>query len=383
MKNTKRTLIIGAVWGVLFFLWWLKGFLYENWRFDLFSYKSWSYLADEFVSGWTISSSSDWIFLFTLIVALPVFFYGWSVFLKVEWKKTAQSVWNALIVRWRKANAPKKVLKIATQKSHKKVRPRPLNRIARAEDALSEPTAPVMNASAASAEKTDMPAFSREAERAAGKSIAGFNTAEPAFMTAADGKDDDLPRGEPRLMEEATDANEDLEALLQMPPIEPLNEDAVSLLIGNGYKVVKEALVGGVPIDYVAIGAEKILVVMLDRQKGDWLADEERFNGEDPLWFSESSHRVSPIFQLVGAAAFLAQKLARKGYLQQVVPVFAEAEGTLINAEDMEDAWKELGVLVCRTHVGGPETLPGLTQTLPKSDGTVDAGDINVIRDLF
>lgn len=382
MKNTKRTLIIGVVWGILFFLWWLKGFLYENWRFDLFSYKSWRYLTDEFVSGWTISSSSDWIFLFTLIIALPVFFYGWRILLKVEWRKTVQLIWTALVVRWRKANAPKKVLKIVAQKSHKKVRPRPLNRIARVEDTLSEPTMTV-KAAADVVEKADVPTFSREAERAAGKSIAGFNVSEPAFMASPADEEEALPSGEPRLVEEPTGAHEDLEALLQIPPIEPLNEDAVSLLISNGYKVVKDAVVGGVPVDYVAIGAEKILVLMLDQQKGDWLADEERFNGEDPLWFSESSHRVSPIFQLVGAAAFLAQKVARKGYLQQVIPVFAESEGTLINAEDMEDTWKELGVLVCRTNIGGPETLASLTQTLPKSEGVIDAGDVNVIRDLF
>lgn len=378
MKSKKRTLIIGAIWGVLFFLWWLNGFLYENWRFDFLSYKSWSYLMNEFMSGWTISSASDWIFLITLFVALPVFLYGWQILLKVQWKKVFQSIQKAILTHWRKANAPKKVLKVAAKKSHKAVRPRPLNRIARVDDARTSAsvTAPKKETT------VDKTTFSREAERSAGKSIAGFGLDEPEFMKSTALATEKLPIAEPRVLEDDL-SDENFEQLIQIPTPEPLNEDPVSLLIGKGYKVVKEALVGGVAVDYVGIGTEKILVVMLDKQKGDWLADEERFNGEDPLWFSESSHRVSPIYQLVGAAAFLAQKMARKGYLQQVVPVFAVSEGVIINAEDMEDTWTELGVLVCRTHIGGPETLKSLTDTLPNSSGSVDTGDINVIRELF
>lgn len=378
MKSKKRTLIIGAIWGVLFFLWWLNGFLYENWRFDFLSYKSWSYLMNEFMSGWTISSASDWIFLITLFVALPVFFYGWQILLKVQWKKVFQTIQKAILTHWRKANAPKKVLKVAAKKSHKAVRPRPLNRIARVDDGRTSAsvTAPKKETT------VDKTTFSREAERSAGKSIAGFGLDEPEFMKSTALATEKLPIAEPRVLEDDL-SDENFEQLIQIPTPEPLNEDPVSLLIGKGYKVVKEALVGGVAVDYVGIGTEKILVVMLDKQKGDWLADEERFNGEDPLWFSESSHRVSPIYQLVGAAAFLAQKMARKGYLQQVVPVFAVSEGVIINAEDMEDTWTELGVLVCRTHIGGPETLKSLTDTLPNSSGSVDTGDINVIRELF
>lgn len=378
MKSKKRTLIIGAIWGVLFFLWWLNGFLYENWRFDFLSYKSWSYLMNEFMSGWTISSASDWIFLITLFVALPVFFYGWQILLKVQWKKVFQTIQKAILTHWRKANAPKKVLKVAAKKSHKAVRPRPLNRIARVDDGRTSAsvTAPKKETT------VDKTTFSREAERSAGKSIAGFGLDEPEFMKSTALATEKLPIAEPRVLEDDL-SDENFEQLIQIPTPEPLNEDPVSLLIGKGYKVVKEALVGGVAVDYVGIGTEKILVVMLDKQKGDWLADEERFNGEDPLWFSESSHRVSPIYQLVGAAAFLAQKMARKGCLQQVVPVFAVSEGVIINAEDMEDTWTELGVLVCRTHIGGPETLKSLTDTLPNSSGSVDTGDINVIRELF
>ena len=45
----------------------------------------------------------------------------------------------------------------------------------------------------------------------------------------------------------------------------------------------------------------KAIVVLIDNpnicsRKADELADEERFNDDLPLWFTECSHRVSPVY---------------------------------------------------------------------------------------
>ena len=51
MKNPKRTFLIGFIVALLFFGWWLRGFLYINWRFGLFSLDSWTFLFHEINSG--------------------------------------------------------------------------------------------------------------------------------------------------------------------------------------------------------------------------------------------------------------------------------------------------------------------------------------------
>lgn len=379
MKNAKRTLLIGFVWGLFFFLWWLDGFLYENWKFSLFSYKAWAYLFGEFLNGWVISSKSDWIFLLTLIVAIPVFLYGWRLLLKVQWKKIFSDIVTQCSVSWRKASAPKKVVKITAKKSHKKVRPRPLNRIGRSEDDTlksnsSKKTAKTDNAVRPVPALKEPPSFSAMAEKAGGRD---FSTTPqmPAFMQdESDGN---------AFSDSDHTSEESFENLFMNETVPPLNEDIQAVLIKNGYKVIKDVVLGTLPVDYIGVGADYIVICLSDTQKGDWLADEERFNGEDPLWFSESSHRVSPIFQLTGAVSILSQKLMRKGFQQIIVPLFIERAGVIINADDMAEIWKTSGVVVCRTDVGGPETLPSVSASVPLSTGELSVNDFNVIRSLF
>ena len=56
---------------------------------------------------------------------------------------------------------------------------------------------------------------------------------------------------------------------------------------------------GKMPV-YAFITKEEVVIVMLDWQLNpdDELADEEEFMGQKPLYFSQKSHRVSPVWQL-------------------------------------------------------------------------------------
>ena len=50
---------------------------------------------------------------------------------------------------------------------------------------------------------------------------------------------------------------------------------------------------------FFLISESEVIFVLIDTNGNDAeLADEEKFNGEEPLWFSESSHRVSPFSQV-------------------------------------------------------------------------------------
>jgi len=140
---------------------------------------------------------------------------------------------------------------------------------------------------------------------------------------------------------------------------------------------------GELPLAYVGISADKVLLCLTDTDKGDWLADEEFFNGEEPLWFSETAHRTSPVYRLLTEAKTFAKKLSDKGLTQTVTPLLVEKEGTIINAGDMVETWKKMAVIVCRTDLGGPEELPSFATALPPAANRGTEADLNSVRDLF
>ncbi|MBR4931609.1 MAG: hypothetical protein IKZ02_01135 [Alphaproteobacteria bacterium] len=151
---------------------------------------------------------------------------------------------------------------------------------------------------------------------------------------------------------------------IKLPERIKIEEDIPSLFERANYTVMKNVLFTGKPIDYLAISENRIIVAVVDPQTGDWLADEERFNGEDPLWFSESSHRVSPVFQLLELTKKLMNQLSAEGFSGSVMPMFIERTGMIINAEDMLTIWKDLSVIVCRTDIGGPDELKTVAQSI-------------------
>ena len=158
---------------------------------------------------------------------------------------------------------------------------------------------------------------------------------------------------------------------IKLPDRVRLEEDMDDILSSAGYKIVPNASLGDIKIDYLAVGQNKILICKIDPESGDWLADEEKFNGEDPLWFSESSHRVSPIFDLLEQTKKFEERLNLFGYEGKIKPIFVVKNGTIINAEDMLTTWKELNVTVCRTDMGGPDELDSFADSvLPDSNPT-------------
>jgi len=101
--------------------------------------------------------------------------------------------------------------------------------------------------------------------------------------------------------------------------------------------------------DFVQIGSKFYTIVYADFD-GDWLADEEVFAGEPPLWFSEKTHRVSPVFQATKCCTFFAQELPRI----KIDSIVALPEKCIvINDEEMQRCWRE----TCRTAVVRTEII--------------------------
>ena len=170
---------------------------------------------------------------------------------------------------------------------------------------------------------------------------------------------------------------------IKLPERIRLEEDLVAILSGANYQVILDAVIGKLPIQYVGISSEKIVLCLVDNEKGDWLADEEFFNEEEPLWFSETAHRTSPVYRLLTEAKLFAKKLSDKGLAQTVVPILVEKEGSIINANDMMETWKKMAVVVCRTDLGGPEELPAFGAALPAAENRGTEADLNAVRELF
>jgi len=357
MKRWGRTLRVGITVGIVFFAWYLRDFFRQNWNFKLFSADHWAYVWNEFKSGWIIKASSDWVFALSVVLMIPVFLILWWVSVKISWRKSFMTLFRKIkyfFVKPDEKKIIKKKIKIKAKQSHKKVRPKPIAVVGR--PAMKQ-TGRTMDAEKNNA----MPAFMQQTEPAA----------QPAAQTAE----------KPMFLDESIE-NIPLNDI-QLPERMRLEEDLVAILSGANYQVVKDVTLGNLPLGFVGISADKVVLCLMDLEKGDWLADEEFFNEEEPLWFSETAHRTSPVYRLLTEAKLFAKKLSDKGLAQTVVPILVEKEGSIINANDMMETWKKMAVVVCRTDLGGPEELPAFGAALPAAENRGTEADLNAVRELF
>lgn len=86
-----------------------------------------------------------------------------------------------------------------------------------------------------------------------------------------------------------------------------------------------------------------LLVSFFDESAATWLADEDPFDGKPPLWFSECSSAVSPVYTVAQAARHLDQL-----EYGRVLPVTIVGDHVdVINRLEIAETWEKLGVAVC------------------------------------
>ena len=127
----------------------------------------------------------------------------------------------------------------------------------------------------------------------------------------------------------------------------------------------------------------QIVLCLIDKETGDWLADEERFNDEEPLWFSESSHRISPVRKIDIARKVLEETLASQNLNFTVKAFVIVSIGNIINAEDMIDIWDDLKVSVTRIDRGTPKEIPLFARTLPEAGAPISKNDFEKLKKLI
>ena len=97
---------------------------------------------------------------------------------------------------------------------------------------------------------------------------------------------------------------------------------------------------------YLYIDHWCIVVVCLDCiERKDELADEERFNGDPPLYFTESSYRISPVWLLSQTMKQIEEKLVESNISLHMRGVLL-SKSSFINAGDMMEIWEEMNVTV-------------------------------------
>ena len=98
-------------------------------------------------------------------------------------------------------------------------------------------------------------------------------------------------------------------------------------------------------VAYACVDRDDICVILCDKRTQRYeLADETPFGGEIPLWFSEVSHRTSPVYDLYSVIQGLKQYPAFKNVSSISGILFTTTY--IINEEDMEAIWKNMGISV-------------------------------------
>lgn len=323
--TVSRVFFILFVWTMGYFFW-LQRFMLTMWGFNPMSKIHWIYIWTEWQNGWVIQSVKEWMFVITLFAMLPIWFTGGAVLCAVPWGKwfkiillfPIKSVISKIKERKKEKNAAKP--KITKKKSYKQTRPPAVRagsgRIKQPEKAPEKEAEPQTTAAApAPVAERSQPSANAAVQRSSGNVAASGNSIMDVLRSA-------------------------------------------------GYRLFSDAKIAGKKIDFVAVAANHILLCLIDSESGDWLADEERFNDEEPLWFSESNHRISPVRVVLNARDALGSMLGGEAGGMEIKTMVVIRQGTIINAEDMFEVWSGLNVTVCRYEDGGPDEITALSNAI-------------------
>lgn len=131
---------------------------------------------------------------------------------------------------------------------------------------------------------------------------------------------------------------------------------------------------------YLYIDHWCIVVVCLDCiERKDELADEERFNGDPPLYFTESSYRISPVWLLSQTMKQIEEKLAESNISLHMRGVLL-SKSSFINADDMKEIWEEMNVTV----IDKLEMLSSETICVNEDDDNLDGTMVmDALKDLM
>ncbi len=422
-----RIITVGTFWSI-FFLEGIRVIMLKNWRFDILRKEHWEYAWDLWLSGWIISDAKEWAFVLIILTFIPLWLTGWAALSLIVWEKLILDILKypvTLVKRifFQQVQIISKttgIKKVQKKKSYKEIRPKsvrmpmdatiyentmptPIPAKTNIAPKLESPaqTTPALPASSTSTSNNkfehslfkfdddddfdfDFDAFDDDSKKEtkeapkdekAEKVISADPTVEKSNTKPNNKKDKNNKKDNNKSKSEKNASN---------APTKSGSGNSVSdALKQKGYEVINAVTIKNNLIDFVGIAANQICLCLVDKDPGDWLADEERFNDEEPLWFSESSHRISPVRKASLAKQHLIDKLEEADYHFDVQAYVIEQIGNIINAEDMFEIWSDLNINVTRIDNGTPKELKLFTKTLDEAIETIDKDKLEKIKKLI
>ena len=426
-----KTLIVGYLWSIVF-IDGLRVVLLINWHFDIFLKEHWILLGEKWNSGEPITASEVGFFLI-LLSSIPLLFAGWIGLCLVKWKRFFKHVIYSPLYLYRKLTLKTKPTVVIKKKSIKEetpviknttvikktaVKPQPLpsatlmqsNIYTKQAQTTSSISAPRPTSSYTPAKKKqeapinhalfnfDEDDFDFDFDFDKKEKAKPAETPPPAILTpdeqASDfderfenikkeekhnkqhdkpsNKKENKPKKEEHLNNNA-DANPNRES--QTPVIDVLTQ--------KGYDIIPSVIIKSTKVDCIAVSKDSLFVCLVDKEVGDWLADEEKFNDEEPLWFSESSHRISPVRLVDVVCDALRTKLSVTDMKFKVIPHVVIQSGNVINAEDMFEIWEEMNINVTRINRGSPKEIRLFSKAIETCETKVDKDTLEKLRKLF
>ena len=365
IKKTQRATLIFTIWTFFYFLC-FRWFMLTNWNFNIFSASDWQFLYFEWWhKGWIIEGSYFWIFVISLFLFIPIWIWGSCFFLSCNYSKYMEKMfWDSIYKKkTKKVQEQNKNVRVKKKKSYREVRPKALA-------TTPQTIAPVQTTA------TDTDLMSQEPSTTQ-KLFMEEKTPSADRSFSSRELTDDFAGASP-FAQDLT--NFEMSTSDFDDQIKPLDENLSEIMLSRGAVVIENPRLNDSMIDYMAISKDQIFFILTDPEKGDWLADEERFNDEDPLWFSETSHRVSPITILKNFETLFKTSLDDEKFQTHIILV--KTDGNIINAEDMLDVWRDMNVLVARSAIGAPAELPSFAETFPPSVEAAQNEDIEKIQTL-
>lgn len=398
-----RIALVGLFWSI-FFIEGIRVIMLTNWHFDIFRTSHWLHAWNLWLSGWVIDEAKEWAFILIIFTAIPVWITVWAALSTIRWGSIFAflgilplKIFNKIFENQVKKIANTASIKVVKKKkSYKEIRPKSIR--APLDDGLSHSSIFDEERKAALSGVTIKPKprpSLAPTEPTPTKTETKNFTHSLFEMGDTEPLDFDLfeePAAEPKSASPASDKSErqntqnNKKKTNEQPAQKQKSGGANSsfeLLKQKGYEIITGATIKNTFIDFIGVSKTQICLCLNDKEPGDWLADEERFNDEEPLWFSESSHRISPVRKADLARITLQEKLKDADLSFEVVPFVIEQIGNIINAEDMFDIWKEIDVKVTRIDRGTPKEIPLLAKTLEDADGQADKAVFEKIKKLL
>lgn len=424
-----RVIIVGLFWSI-FFLEGIRIIMLQNWYFDIFNPEHWNIAWNLWLSGWIIDEPKEWAFILIILTFIPLWLTGWAALSLISWENI---IGRLLLIPW---NLFKKTflkpVKIIThsslkgvkkKKSYKEIRPRSIG-VVLDNSYYTEDKTPKADIAKPAAKPT-VPSAPKPLPQSPSLLEKESTAPTPAVFDHSlfqfDDEDDfefnidafdDKPEEKPAIKAEEPaprnpkkkEQNKQRDNSQQRPPRkdnsakQPANasgkkplpfdtgkaprvsNSTLEVIKQKGYEAITAATIKNTLIDFIAVSGTQINLCLIDKEPGDWLADEERFNDEEPLWFSESSHRISPVRKIDVARQALKNKL-QEAELEYTVNAFVIIQiGNIINAEDMFEIWDNMNISVTRIDRGSPKELKLFSKSLEEAETPINKDDFEKLK---